>query len=405
MTAVACLKIFVGDELRFADNDAMAALVAKVAGAYLETTWLHPRRYGLVAPFTFVLADPRATRLDARELQAMARDMQRKLFGVEGDGEVSLLLVEGDQAEVMRFGGMSLAAVRALMIDGAYPEGLGRVCKVTPDGVVSLAPPGGPVAGEPPMEALPKIVSRPEPTGPLGFRGVYHLQRELFVGSVVVHALVERRAFDQDVHAEAEDADAAALAALPALLKADEAGVIFVPICFSSLVKPSGRNLLTVGLSALPASARGRLAAGIYDTPRAPSFSALSQIKSFLAPYFSRLDLRVRDPAFRVEDLPPDFASSVTLDLPDAAEGERLAAIDRFMREGPTYRRKRIWQGVTGVSRRRELLACVDHEVPFVTGPEVTDLLHAPATVSPFARPMLPLHDWHDVQSLDPHMA
>ncbi|MBI1682064.1 hypothetical protein [Caulobacter hibisci] len=405
MTAVACLKIFVGEDLRFADTDAMAALVAKVAGAYLETTWLHPRRYGLVAPFTFVLADPRATRLDARELQAMARDMQRKLFGVEGDGQVSLLLVEGDQAEVMRFGGMSLEAVRALIAQDVYPDGLGRVCRVTPDGVVSLAPPGGPVAGEPPMEALPKIVSRPEPTGPLGFRGVYHLQRELFVGSVVVHGLVERRTFDQEIRAEAEDADSAALAAIPSLLKADEAGVIFLPVCFSSLVKPSGRNVLATALAALPSSARGRLAAGIYDTPRVPSFSALSQIKSFLDPYVSRLDLRVRDPAFRVEDLPPDFASSVTLDLPESTESERLAAIDRFMRESPAYRRKRIWQGVTGVARRRELLACVDHEVPFVTGPEVTDLLHAPAAVSPFARPMLPLHDWHDVQSLDPHAA
>src|SRR3954469_12460170 len=107
MTAIACLKVFVGDELRFADNDTMAGLVAKGAGAYLETTWLWPRRFGLVAPFSFVLADPRATRLDARELQVLARDLQHKLFGDKGEGEIALLMFEGDQADVMRFAGIA----------------------------------------------------------------------------------------------------------------------------------------------------------------------------------------------------------------------------------------------------------------------------------------------------------
>ena len=106
MTALACLKVTIGEELRFGDNETMAAVVAKVAGAYLETTWLWPRRFGLVAPFSFVLADPRATRLDARELQALARDLQHKLFGDKGEGEIALLMFEGDQADVMRFSGI-----------------------------------------------------------------------------------------------------------------------------------------------------------------------------------------------------------------------------------------------------------------------------------------------------------
>jgi hypothetical protein len=57
------VKIFVGQDLRFADSETMAALVAKVADAYLETQWKRPRRYGLAAPFSSVFADPRATRL------------------------------------------------------------------------------------------------------------------------------------------------------------------------------------------------------------------------------------------------------------------------------------------------------------------------------------------------------
>lgn len=94
MTAIACLKIFVGEDLRFSDSQTMAALVAKVAGAYLETEWRWPRRYGLVAPLSFVLADPQATRLDAHELQRRALDLHFKMFGDKGCGDVALLMLE-----------------------------------------------------------------------------------------------------------------------------------------------------------------------------------------------------------------------------------------------------------------------------------------------------------------------
>ncbi|HWW25806.1 MAG TPA: hypothetical protein VNZ85_07935, partial [Caulobacter sp.] len=137
MTAIACLKIFVGEELVFADTDTMAGVVAKVASAYLETHWTWPRRYGLVAPFSFVLADPRATSLDAEELCRMSRDLQYKLFGENGAGEVTLLMLEGDQAEVMRFAGTPALALKTLLDgldDGAFA---GRVCKITPEGAVS----------------------------------------------------------------------------------------------------------------------------------------------------------------------------------------------------------------------------------------------------------------------------
>ncbi|MGH1557576.1 hypothetical protein ACRAWD_06475 [Caulobacter segnis] len=86
MTAIACLKIFVGEDLRFGDSETMATLVAKIAGAYLESAWTWPRRYGLVATYAFVLADPRATRLDANELQRMARDLQIRDVRQQGRG-------------------------------------------------------------------------------------------------------------------------------------------------------------------------------------------------------------------------------------------------------------------------------------------------------------------------------
>lgn len=398
MTALACLKIFVGEELRFADSDSMAALVSKVAGAYLETTWKWPRRYGLIAPFTFVLADPRAERLDARELQDLARALQHKLFGDRGEGDVTLLTFEGDQNDVMRFAGSSAELLKGLL--NGEDDGLfaGRVCKITPTGVVSVAPPGGPVAGEPPMEVLraQEAVMAPARTA---YRGVFHTQREVFVGNIAVwREAGSVSAFGMEPPPTPDTSDAShdipTLLGAKAALEGGNSGVMFFPISFSSIVKPSTRAELTPYLEALPQGQRPRLAAAVYDTPRAPSFSALSQLKRYLDPFFGRIDLRVTDPAFQIDDLPPDLAASVTLTLPDVAEGVRLLAIARFMRDAAGYRRKRTWQGVTDVRNRREVNACIEHGVPFITGAGVTDLLETPASVSPCSALHLPLHDW-----------
>lgn len=404
MTALACLKIMVGDELKFADNDTMAALVAKVAGAYLETRWPFPRRYGQVAPFSFVLADPRATMLDARELQAMAHDLHVKLFGHSGDGEVSLLMLEGDKAEVMRFAGMPPHQLKALLSGEGLGDPIGRVCKITPQGVESLVPVGGPVAGEPPMEALQDALPPPRPR--LAYRGVFHATRELFVGNIAVWRTDEApTAFEVDApawaHGREADNDIPILQSAREILGRQDTGVLFFPISFSTLIKPSARDLLLPHLNALPRAARPRLAAAIYDTPRAPSFSAMQAIKSHLTPFFARLDLRITDPAFRVEDLPPDFASSVTLILPDGGESVRLSAIGRFLRDAPTYTRKRVWQGVSELRTRRELNACIEQRTPFLSGPAVTDLLETPTAITPCSSLHLPLHDWSQVDAPD----
>ena len=308
MTALACLKVTIGEELRFGDNETMAAVVAKVAGAYLETKWLWPRRFGMVAPFSFVLADPRASQLDARELQALARDLQHKLFGDTGEGEIALLMFEGDQADVMRFAGIPAAQVAALLAGEDDGSLLGRVCKITPTEVSSIVPKGGPVAGAPPMEDLAREPATPSPAR-VGYRGVFHTGRQIFIGNVAVWR-EESAATGFGFEPPTADGDVAehdiptlrgALAALDKL----EVGVVFFPLSFSTLIKPSARAELTPHLAKLPKARRGQLAAAIYDTPRAPSFSALSQIKRYLDPYFCRIDLRVTDPAFQIDDLPP----------------------------------------------------------------------------------------------------
>ncbi|MDB5456261.1 MAG: hypothetical protein JWP92_1846 [Caulobacter sp.] len=396
MTAVACLRVFVGETLQFADSETMAALVAKVAGSYLESTWLWPRRFGLVAPFSFALADPRATRLDVRELQALAAELKQKLFGTSGDGDIRLLTFEGDQTEVMRFAGAPLSELTAVLEgrdDGTIG---GRVCRITPDGVESVVPPDGSVAGLPPIEEL-------EPHGPpparATYRGVYHSQREAFIGSVVVwrEAGATTSTFGDapsTSDAAVREHDIPAAQAAVRVLPATPHGVLFLPISFSTIVKPRARAALLPELEALPRSLRGRVGAAVYDTPRAPLFTALSRARSFLTPFFSRIDLRVSDPAFQIENLPADLATSVTLVLPEANEATRLAAIARFMRERRAYRRKHVRQGVGDVRTRREFDACLRHGAPFLTGPAITDLLDSPVGAQACPTANLPLHNW-----------
>jgi len=390
MTAIACLKIFVGEELRFADSETMAGLVAKVAGAYLETIWVWPRRHGLVAPFSFVLADPRATRLDARELQKLAADLQIKLFGDKGPGDITLLMFEGDQSDVMRFAGTQAEALRALISgedDGSF---IGRVCKITPDGVTSLLPPGGPVTGAPPAEELAAIEPEPPmggvaglldiPTPTTGWWGVYYLLKERFVGS----GIDWRAAWAGESFGVVEDADVTTrdltcLASARQALSGGPKGYMFLPFSFSSMVKPSMREVYRPQLDLLPGAARPRLAANVYDVPREPSYGAISQIRAFLKPYFSLIDLHVKDPGFRIESLPAGAVNSVTLVLEGQDERARLAMISRFLKDPEAYRGKKVWQGVTGVASLRELDLCRRLRAPFLSGPMVAPLAEAPA--------------------------
>lgn len=408
MTAIACLKIFVGENLRFADSDTMAALVAKVAGAYLETCWVWPRRYGLVAPYSFVLADPRATRLDARELQKLAQDLQFKMFGDKGSGDVALLMFEGDQTDVMRFASTHGAALKALLTgenDGAFA---GRVCKITPDAVTSIAPPGGDVGGSPPAEELAAIEPEP-PLGGIaslmdvtepstGWWGVYYLNKEHFVGSGVDW----RMAWDDLAFGAIEDSDVTArdLACLDAALEQmahPRPGYIFLPFCFSSLIKPSVRETYRSHIESFPRALRPRMAASVYDVPREPSYGAIGQIRNFLTPYFSLIDLHVKDPGFRIESLPAGAVNSVTLVLEGTDERARLAAITRFLKDSATYRAKRVWQGVAMVKSLKELDLCRRLKAPFLSGPMIAPLTKAPTGEVACPALNLPYRNWIDV--------
>ncbi len=119
------------------------------AGAYLETTWLWPRRFWSCGPsFSFVLADPWGQQAGCARTAGAGGALQHKLFGDKGDGEIALLMFEGDQADVAALAGIAAHQVAALLAgedDGSF---LGRVCKITPTEVTSIVPArAGSVAG------------------------------------------------------------------------------------------------------------------------------------------------------------------------------------------------------------------------------------------------------------------
>jgi hypothetical protein len=380
MSAIACLRIAVGKDLNFADTEVLAALVSKVAGAYLETTWLWPRRFGLVAPFSFVLADPRAVHLDARELQALAADLHHKLFGAKGTGDVCLLMLEGDQTEVMRFAGTHLEELQALLKgtdDGAFA---GRICKITPTGVVSVAPPGSPVEGTPPMEALSVMPAPPAPPPPgMGWWGVYRLQAEAFVGSaLVVNANRRGDRLTEDDDPFALERDLLGVKAVCDALTTVPTGVLFTGFGFSSLVRASVRAALKPNLEALPLEHRRRLAVTIRQVPREPSYAAVSEMLKLLNARFEMVDLHASDPDFRIDCIPVGSVKSVTLTLSGTDERTRLMSIRRFLGNSSAYKARRVWQGVTGLRSHAELAQCRLLQAPFVSGPIVSEFLRTP---------------------------
>lgn len=401
------MRIVVGEQLNFSGAGSVADLVAKIAAAYLETRWSWPRRHGLVAPFAFVLADPRATQLDPRELQVLAAELHVRLFGQEGEGEVSMLTFEGDQRAVMRFAGANEKDLRAFLRGETDQFGVGRLCRITRDEVVSLHPAGGPITGAPPYEDL----AREEVAAGLAFRGVYDSRKETFIGSVAVWQHGGGDAFPPLDAASGDVADVidhdlrvAGLAAAAAVNV--EQTRLFIPINFSTLVKPSARTALARILEPLPAKIRRRLVAVVYDTPRSPSFQALMLVRRFLDPYVGTFGLQVTDPDFQIDNLPPNLATSVTLTLPPSDENVRLQAIGRFLKQSDAYTRKRVLQGVDDLRSRRELQTCLKHGAPYLTGPAISAALDQPLAPRPCPIFNLPLHDWSPVAAMDaPHRA
>jgi hypothetical protein len=408
MAAVACLRVLAGDAVEEPSAET-AGFVGKLTNAFLDSRWVWPRRHGRVGPNAFLLADPRALEFDADELCALASEMQVKLFGVESAGEVSLLLFEGEQDEIMRFANCGAEMLKAALNgdEDAAPL-LGRIRRVSVSGVETLAHGGDPdtqptVTPEDLLERIRQAEpaaaeTTAEPETSVGFHMVYSPPRQTAVGSAVSNgrlgASSMRGSFGNAGHIRGEAAvryDTYCLEGGLPILGRPFGGLLFFPISFSSLVHRPTRELYLPILSRLPPVRRSQLVASVYDTPRDPSFPAVSELTAFLKTYFGFVDLGVTDPGFRVESLAAGMVNSVTLIITEQDSKARLATVRRFMDNRNNYKRQKIWPAVSHIRSRAELDFCLAQGAPFVSGPAVSDMLEAPASTVALTPGALPL--------------
>jgi hypothetical protein len=371
---------------KIAKLDALGPLIAKVTGAFLESRWSWPKRYSALTPFSFELTDPKADEVDVARLERLAEELQLKLFGVSGGGEVTLLLHDGDEADTASFLQMDHVSLKNAMREPLRPTAFGgRLLKITATGL-SMG-----LHWRTLERATDKIPpGRLDDVGPAcvdtTFRGVYFTPRRSFIGSAVVatqqsaefpYSLVDGVEHLPGDHAEAFDmacleAGRRHMAAQPFI------GVMFLPICFSSLMRRSTRASYEQQLLTLPPEKKKKLAAAVYEVPRSPTFSALAQMHDVLSPHFAMIDLQIDDAGFEIDYVPQGLINSVTLRLPEGDERSRLAALHRFMDKQASFKRRQIWPAITNVRSRAELKACLQEKTPFITGSGVCGSMTLP---------------------------
>lgn len=410
MAAVACLRV----QTVTVQPAEVTAEIAKLICSFLDSQWARPRRSGRIGTLAFLLADPRAQDFDAAELCALAGELQAALF--DADGQVSLLLFEGGQEQIMRFAASTAEALAAALKGEADAAPLaGRIRRITAGGAEPLAHPGDPEpqAGHgdqltiTPEELLKRLqaaepeagVESAEPAAPtVGFHAVYHTPRQSLIGAAVSDGLLGaaslRGVFGNAGHIQGEAArryDTHCLETTLPFLAAPFSGLLFFPISFAAITSRPTRTIYEPLLARLPALRRAQLAVSIYDTPRDPSSGAVSELASFLGAYFGFIDLGVTDPGFRVEALAAGSVGSVTLVLSGSDTSARLAAIRRFLESRESFRRQKILPSVGHIRTRAELDCCIAQGAAFVSGPIVSDLLDAPPEVGAIDSKALPL--------------
>jgi hypothetical protein len=394
-------------------------LVHKFAGAYLETRWAWPRRFAPLSDVSFLLTDPRSDELDLAELRRLSDELQRHLFGTADDGEVALLVFEGTYAAVTKFAALDHKQIAEAVTDPAKLPPGGRLTRILPECRGGGEPPAPAPKAEgsaewAPAPSLKRQLQEPPPPPPPaweGVQGVYFIPRAVFYGDVVMYipqnAKTHLSVVDGLEHmpkeARAFDAGCVHIAAR-LLSERPKGSLIFVPISFTSLARPSLRDAYVNMLAELPTDRRSELAATIYDVPRDPAFTGLRQARALLEPHFGAIDLRVTDPGFEIEKLSAESVNSVTLVLPEGDNHMRLSALRRFAERLIHYKQRRIWPGVTNVRRRAEVEAAERLRIPFVTGPGVCTPVPSPVGGRSLAADLLPmsLTGWMDVRDRAP---
>jgi hypothetical protein len=167
--------------------------------------------------------------------------------------------------------------------------------------------------------------------------------------------------------------------------------MLFLPVCFSSLMRRSTREVYAAGFKRLPLERRPQLGAAIYDVPRSLVFNAVTQMHGALSRFFAHLDLQITDPGFEVDQIPTGVIDSASFRLPEADERARLAAMRRLIDRHEHFERRRIRVALTNVRTRNELQAAVRLSPSFVSGPAICGSMSEPIGAAPCEAARLPL--------------
>lgn len=386
MSAVACLRVSIDGESTGLPPEILSRLVEKYTTIYLDARWVKPRTFQPLEAYAYLLTDPGVAEFDPEELRKLSVQLQAKLFGASDTGTVALLLFEGTEEAARAFAGLNAVDLsRALTDPRLLPPG-GRLSRIesSPDASSGDPPPAAPAS-----EGLIRAASGfPGASAALGaleeVQGLYFIPRELFIGDILSSTPARsHRQMSILNGADRMPSDALAfdtacvLAALRYLVEGATA-TLFLPIAFSNVVRSSERETYSNLLSVLPLANRKQLSAIVYDTPRDPTFTAVSQIRTTLAENFANIHLQTNDPGFEVEKLQEQAVACVTLALPQSDERDRLSVLRRFAVRAHLYRRKQIWCGVTDLRTALEFEACVAAKIALVSGAAISGLGSSP---------------------------
>lgn len=391
MAAVSCLRVMVDADRTDLPLERLGPLVSKYTNIFFEVRWVRPRTAAQLTHYTYLLGDPHSDVLDTVELARLATELQERLFGTGVEDAVKLVLFEGEPDAIEAFAAASAEDVALAMEDpGRLPKG-GRLRRIAADG--SLV--------DVPEEARSDDV----PTDDLilgpsvdGAQGIYMPKGAAFVGDVISCTPARAKTWyslvdgDEHLPMDSESFDGGCvMTALRFLLDFDITAPLHVPVSFSTLVRPTQRAHYVELLGILPAEARARLSATVYDVPRAPSFQSIKIIHDTLRGHFAGLDLRTSDPDFEIRQLAGSMVTSVSLILPSATSEVRVSALRRFASHAGEYRRRRMRWGLTNIRTGPELDLAIRLGLPFLSGPAVCRMLESPIGGRRWAAEDLPM--------------
>lgn len=394
MTAVACLRVLLDGNRTDVPAEALGPLVAKYAGIFLEVRWTFPKSAERLTDYCYLLTDPQAEEFNTVELANLSRELQLRLFGTASDSSVRLVLFEGDPEAIATFAKLSSTQVVNAMNDtDRLPPG-GRLRRIARDGSLIDMPEPTPA---PP--ALDDEVAGPSIDAA---QGVYFPARQTFVADILSCTPAESATYfslvdgEEHLPPDSEAFDTACImTALRFLVDFAVSAPLYVPVSFSTLIRPTQRDAYVEFLGILPPETRASLGATVYDVPRAPSFHALKMVRDALDGHFSAVDLQTQDPDFEIQQLSERAVHSVTFVLPSGRSDLRLSALRRFASHSYQYRRRRIHPGVTNLRFRAERDLALSLPVTFLSGPGICRIQSEPVGGRVWPTEDLPLLSVH----------